>query len=144
MHPSPRNPNYMARLFIAYPFQPGAQAIVDGLIRPVLRRHGILCVTGADKGCRRNVVQSLRETIASCSALVAVVTGRNPNVFFEIGMASTLAKPCLLLASAESDAAMLQDTYPVITITSAERAMHELGCHLSHLRHVQESVSAAV
>jgi nucleoside 2-deoxyribosyltransferase len=134
----------MARLFIAYPFQPGAQAIVDSLIRPVLRRQGIQCVTGVDKERRRDVVESLRETIASCSALVAVVTGSNPNVFFEIGIASTLAKPCLLLASAESDAAMLQDTYPVITITSAEHAMHELGCHLSNLRHVQESASATV
>src|SRR5262245_22943694 len=122
----------MVRPFVAYPCQPEAQEIVDGIMRPVFRRQGVRYVTGTDKDSGGgNLAECLRKTIANCSALVAVVMGRNPNVFFEIGVASALAKPCLLLASAESDAAMLEGTFPVIMVTPAERAMHELESHLS-------------
>ena len=133
----------MVRLFIAYPFRPEAQEIVDRIIRPVLQRQGVRYVTGADKDSSGgDVAECLRESIANCSALVAIVTGRNPNVFFEIGVASALAKPCLLLASAASDATMLEGTYPVIMVTPAERATQELESHLSLWRLVEASASA--
>lgn len=130
----------MAKLFIAYPFRPEAQRIVDRLILPIASSHGISCVTGARKVRRdENVMESLREAITSCSALVAVVTERNPNVFFELGVASALKKPCVLVASNEDDAVMLQGAYPVVIIEPAYLAMQELGRHLSLWARVSRS-----
>lgn len=117
----------MDGVFIAYPFRQDAQAVVDGIIRPVLLGEGILHVTGHGKqSSSGKMLVSLRKTIANCSAIIAVVSGRNPNVFFEIGVAASLAKPCILLASAASDAAMLEGAYPLVLTTTAETAMQEL------------------
>lgn len=123
------------RIFVAYPFRPDAQATVDAVIRPVLQNLGLSCVTGHEKTRgQREFLDGLRASISSCSALVAIVSGRNPNVFFEIGMASTMGKPCLLLAAAESDAAMLQSIYPIICIEREEQAALELARHLGRYR----------
>ncbi len=122
-----------AKLFIAYSFRSEGQAVVDEIIRPVLDEQGVQCVTGREHAASAgdDVASVLRGMIANCSALVAVVTGCNPNVFFEIGVASALSKPCLLLASRASDAAMLQGTYPIIGIAPPGQAMNELKRHLS-------------
>jgi hypothetical protein len=117
----------MDGVFIAYPFRQDTQAVVDGIIRPVLLGEGIRYLTGHDKeSSSGEMICSLRRTIADCSAIIAVVSGRNPNVFFEIGVAASLAKPCILLASAPTDAAMLEGAYPLVVTTSAEKAMQEL------------------
>ena len=117
----------MVGLFVAYPFRPEAQLVVDSIIRPVLQDLGIRCYTGrGTHSSTVDAVNKLRDTIAQCSGLVAVVIGRNPNVFFEIGFATALTKPCFLLASNPSDAAMLEGTYPLIMTTSADCAIRDL------------------
>jgi hypothetical protein len=68
--------------------------------------------------------------------------GRNPNVFFEIGVASALQKPCLLVASRPSDAGMMQGAYPIIITTPSKRAVQELGRHLNVLNRILESACA--
>lgn len=121
----------MSSVFIAHPFRPEAQQIVDRIVRPVLKRQGLRAVSGSDMEFRGgNVGDGLRRAIDGCSALIAVVTMPNPNVFFEIGVANALAKPCLLLASTERDACMLSDTYPLIMVEPPESAMRELAFHL--------------
>jgi nucleoside 2-deoxyribosyltransferase len=93
----------------------------------------VRCVTGREHAAAADddVVSALSGMIADCSALIAVVTGRNPNVFFEIGVASALSKPCLLLASRASDAAMLKGAYPIIAIVPPLRAKEELKRHIA-------------
>ena len=117
----------MDKVFVAYPFRPDTQAIVDGVIRPVLHSEGLRCITGHDRDDRKGeLIDELRKSIANCSALVAVVSGQNPSVFFEIGVATTLKKPCILLASTASDTAMLEGVYPFVITSVARPAMQEL------------------
>jgi hypothetical protein len=131
------------RVFVAYPFTREAQSIVDRLVRPVLEQQGRACITGTARTRRvSDGVETLKASIASCSTLVAVVAGRNPNVFFEVGVASALSKPCILLASTPGDAGMLRGTHPVIAMAPEESAMRELALLLSSQR--REVIHASV
>ncbi len=119
------------RLFIAYPFQPEAQAIVDQLVKPVLSKNNVAWITGENvQRPQEELIETLKRSISSCSALVAFMLGPNANVFFEIGLASALGKPCLFLVTDESDLAMLKYAYPAINVSSAMNAAFEFNNHL--------------
>jgi nucleoside 2-deoxyribosyltransferase len=48
-----------------------------------------------------NVVDFIREGIASCECALAVITDQNPNVMYELGFAHALDKPTLILCERE-------------------------------------------
>jgi hypothetical protein len=49
------------------------------------------------------VIQDLWQAIVSARLIVADCTDRNPNVFYEIGLAHTLGKPTILLTQNSED-----------------------------------------
>ena len=49
------------------------------------------------------IVDQIYEHIARADVIIGEMTGRNPNVFYEIGFAHALGKPTILLAASEED-----------------------------------------
>jgi len=73
------------------------------LIRPALESAGYL-VGRADS--ELNQVAIMRDVVAGierADLVVADMTGRNPNVFYELGLAHGLRKPVVLLAQSAAD-----------------------------------------
>ena len=56
-----------------------------------------------------NVVEVLRGAINSCDCAIAVITGHNPNVMYELGLAHAQGKPVILLAECDLDEAQFKD-----------------------------------
>ena len=48
-------------------------------------------------------MEDVRTGISSADLIVADLTGQNPNVFYEVGIAHTLEKPVLLLSMSIED-----------------------------------------
>lgn len=119
----------MTKVFIAFPYRAAGQEIVDSIIRPALFEQGFIAVTGPHERTD-DVVSTIRASISDSAALIAVVAGANPNVFFEIGIASGLGKRCLLIAASAAELAMLDSTYPSVLLGRHESSQRQLREHL--------------
>lgn len=84
------------RCFIIMPFGiPDLEDLYNEFLRPVLDDCKLECTRG-DKIFGSNVVMDdVRAAIAAADLVIADLSGQNPNVFHEIGIAHTLSKPVL-------------------------------------------------
>lgn len=62
---------------------------------------GVLLKRADDIAAPGVVIDQVRDEIRAGDVVVAVLTGRNPNVFYELGFAETLHEPVLVAESAE-------------------------------------------
>jgi hypothetical protein len=88
--------------FVAMPFA----VCFDGIFRDAI------VPAAADAGLNLNkletlpidvIVPRMQAEIARSDFVIGVTTGRNPHVFFEIGLAHAVGKPCVLIAEQETD-----------------------------------------
>jgi hypothetical protein len=70
-------------------------AITKAGLRPV-RADDEIFATG-------KIIDQVWDGITAAKVLVAELTGRNPNVFYELGLAHALSKPVVLVSSNQSD-----------------------------------------
>jgi len=121
-------------VFVAYPFEDRTQSIVDGTIGPALLSQGFECMTARSYVGHR-AVDAVRCSIENSVGVIGIALGKNPNVFFELGVASGLRKPCILLVESNADAAMLHGAYPVISTQSSNSSLfNELAAHIRRWR----------
>ena len=86
--------------FVLMPFAELAdvQKVYWDHVKPVLEgRCGLRCERADDIYDISGVMQSVWEGINRARLIVADLTGRNPNVFYELGIAHTLGKPVIML-----------------------------------------------
>src|SRR5204863_117863 len=63
----------------------------------------MVCKRADDMTLAHPVLQRILEGIATAELVIAVLTGKNPNVFYELGLAHSYTKDVLLLAQRETD-----------------------------------------
>lgn len=87
-----------ARLcFILMPFnEPWSDRLYFKLIRPTIEELGMQCIR-ADNLTGQIIVEDIWTKINQCGVIVADVTGRNPNVMYELGIVHTIGKPTILI-----------------------------------------------
>ena len=91
--------------FVVMPF---GDRTLDTVYRTCVKRVlsdvcGIECTRGDDLFGSGGVVDTLVAKIAGARLVVADLTRRNPNVFYEVGIAHALRRPVLLLAQSMDD-----------------------------------------
>ena len=89
----------------AFVIMPFGMEWSDGVwkcIHGIAKSEGYECTRG-DTIYGHNVVEDIWEGILAASVVIADTTGRNANVFYEIGMAHTLGKRVILLAQDADD-----------------------------------------
>lgn len=64
---------------------------------------GFRVVRGDEKANQGDIFPQLLRLIVSARVIIANISGRNPNVFYELGIAHALGKPVILLAHSETD-----------------------------------------
>ena len=89
--------------FIAMPFAPMFTAEYESVIRPSVERAGLSCIRGDEIYSKRNIVADVWKAIRECRLVIAELSGRNPNVLYEIGLAHAIGKPVILLTRNEKD-----------------------------------------
>jgi hypothetical protein len=91
--------------FIVMPFGSEELSIVyEDFIKPVLiDMCHLRCERGDDVFGSNVIMDDIRKSISKARLIIADLTGRNANVFYEVGIAHTLNKLVLLLAQSIED-----------------------------------------
>ena len=83
--------------FVMMPFRQETDALYRNLIKPAIERHGLSALRADEIAMTGSITEQIRVAIQQARLCVADVSGRNPNVLYEVGIAHTLGKPTVLL-----------------------------------------------
>jgi hypothetical protein len=89
--------------FVLMPFAANFDRLYREQIKVAAERAGFKCVRADDLFSPSNIVEDIWTHICKSKAIVADVTGRNPNVFYEIGIAHTVGKPVIIITQTKDD-----------------------------------------
>lgn len=83
--------------FIIMPFSESwSSRIWERFIKPIVNEEGLRAIR-ADDLYGRDIMEDIWGGILACRVVIADITGRNPNVFYELGIAHTIGKQVILL-----------------------------------------------
>ena len=78
--------------------------VYEDFVKPVLENEcGVSCERGDDVFGSNVIMDDIRASISASDLVVADLTRKNANVFYEVGICHTLDKPVLLLAQTMDD-----------------------------------------
>jgi hypothetical protein len=83
--------------FVLMPFEQEMQPIYDDHVKKVVIRLGLKCQRADDIFGPTQIIEDIWENINRARILIADLTGKNPNVFYEVGVAHTVGKDVLLI-----------------------------------------------
>jgi len=89
--------------FVLMPFTDQFFAIYEDAIVPALNAAGLRGLHAGEIFGNREVMEDVWKSICTSRLVIADVTGRNPNVFYELGMAHTLGKECVVVTQRKQD-----------------------------------------
>lgn len=98
-------PTARAQAFMVMPFgRADLEVVYNDFVKPVLEaRCGLACIRGDDIFGSNVVMDDVRASIASADIVIADLTEKSPNVFYEVGISHAMDKPVLLLAQSLDD-----------------------------------------
>lgn len=90
-------------VFVLMPFGEPFQTIYYNVISPVVKSLGY-SASKADEDSRIGIViDQIKKSIREAFLIIADVTGKNPNVFYELGLAHGSEKEVLIITQTEKD-----------------------------------------
>jgi hypothetical protein len=92
-----------ASCFIVMPFSQEWSADVHRILARACEAAGVRPVRGDDLFTPTDILEDIWQSINAADFVIADITGRNPNVLYELGIAHTLAKPVLILSKEAAD-----------------------------------------
>lgn len=90
--------------FVMQPFASPLGDYYEKIYKPAIEKAGLKSVRAdADIFGTGKIIDQVWRGITQAKILVAELTSRNPNVFYELGLAHALEKPVVLVSSTEDD-----------------------------------------
>lgn len=90
--------------FVVQPFAAPLGSYYEKIYKPAIEKAGLTPVRAdADIFGTGKIMDQVWTGINAAKVLVAELTSRNPNVFYELGLAHALRKPVVLISSNEED-----------------------------------------
>jgi hypothetical protein len=108
--------------FVIMPFDSAFDDLYTGAIRPTLQASGYSVCRLDEAATREPVLARICQAIETAQLVVAVVTGKNPHVFFELGLTFGRGKPVILLARSEDDIPCFLEDLPRVIYRGDVRA----------------------
>jgi len=99
----PSAPKVRTDIFVVMPFLDELRDVFDKPIKNVANELNLSVVRADDFFTTNSIISDIWDAINASKVVVADCTGRNPNVFYEIGIAHTLGKPVILIAQNTED-----------------------------------------
>ncbi len=90
-------------LFVLMPFNPGMRGVYEDHIKNVAASLSLKVARADDFFTAHVVMQDIWTAICRSRIIIADCTSRNPNVFYEIGIAHTVGKPVVLITQSNED-----------------------------------------
>jgi hypothetical protein len=89
--------------FVISPFGEPFDTYFASIIRPAIERSGLYAVRGDSLYRPTTIVDDIWTGIKEAKLLIAELTNRNPNVFYELGLAHAISKPVVLISQSIED-----------------------------------------
>jgi len=86
-------------VFVLTPFNEKYFKIYD-VIRDICTSVGIKCIRGDEEFLKSDILPHILRQLVKSAFVIANIDGRNPNVFYELGIAHALDKPTILVGTA--------------------------------------------
>lgn len=86
--------------FVIMPFKAPLDEVYLDVIKPAIETHpvSLRCIRADEIYTTGTVLGGIWEEIQKARLIISDLTNRNPNVFYELGLAHTIQKPVILLA----------------------------------------------
>lgn len=89
--------------FTVMPFGGWFDKYYSQIYKPAIERAGFIPKRADDLSRPGTIINDIWQYTQNAKIILADLTGRNPNVFYELGLAHSLAKPAVLVAESISD-----------------------------------------
>ena len=99
----PGKPPVEAEVFVVMPFTDEMKPVYEDPIKAVTSALGLTVSRADDFFSADSIIGDVWNAINASRIVIADCTGRNPNVFYEMGVAHTLGKPVILIAQTIDD-----------------------------------------
>jgi len=126
----PAEPPIPADVFVLMPFLDELKAVYEDHIQAVAKKLSVTALRADDFFAANSVISDVWNAINRAKILIADCTGRNPNVFYELGIAHTLGKPVILVAQRKDDIPFDVQHIRTILYSPTPRGMREFEAAL--------------
>jgi hypothetical protein len=92
-----------SQVFVAMPFTDSLKPIYTDHILKVAQDIGMSCKRGDDFFSSHSIMSDVWSAINHADICIVDCTGRNPNVFYELGIAHTLGRKTIMIAQSIAD-----------------------------------------
>jgi len=120
----------LPRAFVLMDFAPEFDAIFEMLIVAAMKEAGFEAFRADNIKSQSNIIRDIIHSIAHSNLIIADLTGSNPNVYYELGIAHGLRRPVVLLTQEISELPFDLKSYRVIVygthFTKMDQARREL------------------
>ena len=89
--------------FVIMPFAPTFQTQYERVIRVAVEAAGLRCVRADAIYSKPRVMADIWKVLRASRVVIAELTGKNTNVFYEVGLAHVLGKPVIIITRNEDD-----------------------------------------
>jgi hypothetical protein len=89
--------------FVITPFKEPYDTYFTKIIKPIIESHDLYALRGDSLFRPTTIMDEVWNSIKQSSLLIAELTERNPNVFYELGLAHALSKPVILISQTMED-----------------------------------------
>jgi hypothetical protein len=89
--------------FVLIPFRDEFFEIYEQAIQPAVQEAGLSALHAGEIFGNREVMEDVWASICKAQVIIADVSSRNPNVFYELGICHTLGKECIVLTQDHND-----------------------------------------
>ena len=83
--------------FIVMPFDKLFQTQYEKIIRPTVSSLALDCIRGDEIYTKQRIMDDIWTSIRSCRLVIAELSGKNPNVMYEVGLAHAIGKPVIII-----------------------------------------------
>jgi len=89
-------------VFVLMPFNPEFDSVYTS-IKDACSRSGLSCERGDETHKSGGILKYILERMLAARVVIAVLDGRNPNVYYELGLAHALGKKVVMVAKDVGD-----------------------------------------
>lgn len=94
---------YTYDVFVLMPFSLNLKPIYDDHLKKVAKNLNLSIARADDFFSQNSIMHEVWSAITQAAILIADCTGKNPNVFYEIGIAHAIGKPVILITQNQDD-----------------------------------------
>jgi hypothetical protein len=89
--------------FVVMPFDSLFQNQYETVIKKAVEELGFECIRGDEIYSKPTIMADIWKSIRSARFIIAEMTGKNENVFYEVGLAHAIGKPIIIITRNEDD-----------------------------------------